>query len=225
MSRELAFAAVLLLLAAASVAHAECPSFAPYNANLFRNGGKGYVFSDAQYTYDIAICEPLSSSVCSGQSDITVCQEWGPGASENKILGAEKYSFSSLSSSSDEGFILTMGGVTDSDCLPSGNQAKLTLTCDRSVTGDLKFSYDGYAACSGLSLGSIILIIALVLSVVYLIAGMAWQYKKGERGVVGLLPHKSFWASIPGLIKDGCAFTYDKIRQVTSSGTSYSSVP
>merc|ERR1711916_90630 len=64
----------------------------------------------------------------------------------------------------------------------------------------------------GLSIGSIILIVALVCSVIYLAAGVGWQYRKGERGVVGLLPHKGFWSSIPGLVKEGVLFSYTSIR-------------
>merc|ERR1711916_293089 len=37
----------------------------------------------------------------------------------------------------------------------------------------------------GLSIGSIILIVALVCSVIYLAAGVGWQHRKGERGLVG----------------------------------------
>jgi len=65
---------------------------------------------------------------------------------------------------------------------------------------------------SGLSLGSILLITLLVIVVVYVVGGMAFQYRFREARGVDMVPNLEFWKTIPGLVKDGCIFTWAKIQ-------------
>jgi len=70
----------------------------------------------------------------------------------------------------------------------------------------------------GLSGGAIILIVLLVCVVVYLVGGvLVNRYVRHKEGP-DLLPNREFWIMLPGLVKDGCYFTYTKIRgQVDSN--------
>eukprot|EP01113_Clastostelium_recurvatum_P000451 TRINITY_DN1019_c0_g1_i2.p1 TRINITY_DN1019_c0_g1~~TRINITY_DN1019_c0_g1_i2.p1 ORF type:complete len:245 (-),score=45.13 TRINITY_DN1019_c0_g1_i2:100-834(-) len=65
----------------------------------------------------------------------------------------------------------------------------------------------------GLSGGSILLIILLVAVVVYLVGGFVvnWKVRHMDPNVQAL-PNISFWQEIPGLVKDGAAFTYGKLH-------------
>lgn len=61
-------------------------------------------------------------------------------------------------------------------------------------------------AGSGLSGGSVLLIVALVLVVVYIvIGGLFMKYKRGAIGTE-MIPNKSFWSALPLLVKDGVMF-------------------
>ena len=186
------------------------------------------------------MCEGLSSSDCD-TSGISACQTWGTKSGEQKAIGGLDFEVEALSGSSKTGISVIQKGIKDSSsCPPNGNYVQVDIECDPGKVGDLQLSYDGYFTCKyqfkgkhanackgaggggggagapakkkGLSIGSIILIVALVCSVIYLAAGVGWQYRKGERGVVGLLPHKGFWSSIPGLVKEGVLFSYTSIR-------------
>lgn len=59
---------------------------------------------------------------------------------------------------------------------------------------------------SGLSTGSILLILFFVFLILYLVGGII--YKKIVNGAQGkeLIPNIEFWTSLPGLVLDGCAF-------------------
>lgn len=57
-----------------------------------------------------------------------------------------------------------------------------------------------------LTAGSVLLIVFFCLLAVYVLGGMVWNYRAGATGT-DLLPHASFWKSVPGLIKDGVRFT------------------
>lgn len=74
------------------------------------------------------------------------------------------------------------------------------------------FHWETFAACpsygTGLSLGTILLVLAPVLAAVYLLAGVAYKsYVQGVRGWERL-PHISLWLSLPGLVWDGMQFTW-----------------
>eukprot|EP00300_Choanocystis_sp_HF-7_P028416 c34015_g1_i1.p1 GENE.c34015_g1_i1~~c34015_g1_i1.p1 ORF type:complete len:304 (-),score=36.48 c34015_g1_i1:46-843(-) len=70
----------------------------------------------------------------------------------------------------------------------------------------------GHSKKKGLSVGSILLILLLVCSVVYLVAGMAFQFQFRQARGLDLIPNRAFWTMLPGLIKDGFLFVYRKIR-------------
>jgi len=63
--------------------------------------------------------------------------------------------------------------------------------------------------------GTLFLILLLIIVVLYIVGGVIFRYKFREvEPGLGLLPHLGFWTVIPGLVKDGFIFTFDKIRGI-----------
>jgi len=61
---------------------------------------------------------------------------------------------------------------------------------------------------TGLSIGSILLIVFFVVLFVYLIGGVVIKkYKMGVENMPEMIPNYEFWAGIPSLVKDGVVFT------------------
>ena len=57
--------------------------------------------------------------------------------------------------------------------------------------------------------GVALMVTSLVLFSGYCVIGAVLQHKRGETGP-NLIPHRDFWASLPGDIKEGCKFTFGK---------------
>eukprot|EP00111_Clytia_hemisphaerica_P009524 TCONS_00027924-protein len=71
----------------------------------------------------------------------------------------------------------------------------------------------GSSGKNGISTGTILCIVLLVLIIVYMVSGILINkyVRKVEKG--DEFPNKNFWKDFPGLIKDGFAFTYHQIRR------------
>jgi hypothetical protein len=77
----------------------------------------------------------------------------------------------------------------------------------------------GGAGGGGLSGGSVLLIILVVLIPVYIIGGCIFMRKqRGTTTMAESCPHSEFWFAFPGLVKDGCTFTVNKIKQMAGGG-------
>jgi len=86
-------------------------------------------------------------------------------------------------------------------------------------------SNDGGSGKSGLSGGSIFLIILVVSISVYLIVGCIYLRKvKGTVGMKESCPNGGFWTALPGLVKDGLAFTWAKLRGLCGGKGEYESM-
>jgi len=73
---------------------------------------------------------------------------------------------------------------------------------------------------SGLSGGTIFLILLIVLIPVYIVAGFVYKMKmKGTTGIESC-PNIEFWRLLPVLIKDGFLFTWSKLRGLCNKGQS-----
>ncbi|KAL9966513.1 hypothetical protein ACROYT_G024599 [Oculina patagonica] len=78
---------------------------------------------------------------------------------------------------------------------------------------------------SGLSTGSILIIVFISLLVVYLVAGIL--FNKFHKGATGkeVIPNVSFWADFPLLVKDGAVFSYQCCKNICSrKRSSYESI-
>jgi len=87
----------------------------------------------------------------------------------------------------------------------------------------------GGGGSSGLSGGWVFIIILIVVTFVYCVGGAAFmRIKRGATGI-DLIPHQQYWRECPGLMRDGCRYTWMKISYCIArarggtGGTSYSS--
>ena len=63
-------------------------------------------------------------------------------------------------------------------------------------------------ANTGLTAGDEFLLVIFLVPFGYVVGGFMYlHYVKKEEGA-NRIPHRTFWTSIPGLVKDGCAFTW-----------------
>ncbi|XP_068671560.1 uncharacterized protein [Montipora foliosa] len=78
---------------------------------------------------------------------------------------------------------------------------------------------------SGLSTGSILIIIFICMLVVYLVAGLLFnKYSKGASGKE-LIPNVNFWTDFPLLVKDGIIFFFECCKRACSrKQSSYESI-
>ena len=84
---------------------------------------------------------------------------------------------------------------------------------DVSLTDDSCCSKSGprpgsLSGAGSLSIGSILLIIALVVAIVYLLAGVVIQSTVRKAEGSDRIPNVSFWSLLPGLVRDGFKFTF-----------------
>jgi len=101
-----------------------------------------------------------------------------------------------------------------------------TLEVTSSKACNYEYQLKTAAACSGggggkggLSGGWVFIIILCVVIPVYIIVGCI--YKKQRTGASGMemCPNIDFWRSLPGLVKDGCRYTWSKLTGPCRSGT------
>jgi hypothetical protein len=74
---------------------------------------------------------------------------------------------------------------------------------------------------NGLSGGTIVIIILIASIFIYLVGFMTFNKFKRQATGVDILPHRTFWISLPGYSLDGVMFVFKK---VTGKGTSYTPV-
>lgn len=199
------------------------------------DGGKsGPRFTDIKGDQDRTFawnpCTPFNTS--SGCSNILVCQETYDG---HHNAGTQDTKFSV---DTNGNVVISYGGSKDE----SGNtrESKITLKCNPSQPGYgtiPKFTetmpsakttlysatFTSQFSCaeggsSGLSPGSIILIIFFPLVLMYVIVGILInRYGRGIESIPELLPNHSFWADFPFLVKDGIVLTFGCVKAGCSS--------
>lgn len=113
---------------------------------------------------------------------------------------------------------------------------EVQLKCDKKVTKptfvmtgeqpDLQYNFvlthkcvcpDGCvrmnAGLTGLTTGSILCIVFFVGLFVYFLGGVAYRWKFREAQGLDRIPNKEFWASYPGLVKDGFVFIVTTVKE------------
>jgi len=58
----------------------------------------------------------------------------------------------------------------------------------------------------------VFVIIVLVGLFVYCVAGMTFMRVQKQASGLAMIPNQGFWAAIPGLVKDGCKYSWYKLR-------------
>jgi len=175
-------------------------------------------------------CASTSGSVVSSSS--SVCQ----------LSSTSSYLVYDLGDASSATFTSRYGKLAlKYTSLDTSREAYVSLTCDCKEEGRMvakgvdvaqghifdmelftKYACDMscLSAGSGLSTGDILIILFLSLSVVYVVAGIA--INKGVRKLEGaeILPNRTFWMALPGLVKEGFQFTMEKVRKPGGDGSS-----
>jgi len=80
---------------------------------------------------------------------------------------------------------------------------------------------DNSGGSSGLSGGWIFIIVLAVTVPLYVVLGCTYNRKKQNKEGFDACPNAAFWRDLPGLAKDGCVFTFRKLRSLCDkSGSS-----
>jgi len=200
-----------------------------------------YTISANDYNYKVMICKTLATT-CYGMTQ-SVCRISVWGGVEYACGTSSAMTFRDYSIPNQGVGIFYDGGEA---CGGTPRTSTINIICDTSTeatlvsatesTGcDLIFTMRSKHACpsagggggkgggSGgskkLSPGSILLIIVLVGAVVYLAAGVFYRTKfQGAEGI-NRVPNIELWISLPGLVKDGFLFTYNKIYGLFNRGS------
>ncbi|XP_077979003.1 cation-dependent mannose-6-phosphate receptor-like [Glandiceps talaboti] len=163
------------------------------------------------YYYSYNPCHDFSDS---GDCDnVAMCQKTSPG------VGAKYYDLGDQNSAEfvmqGNDIILQYLGKGQFD--PTPRTSKVKLVCqDSSVDnfiahgedpkGETTYTFELHSSLccygtGGLSVGSVLCIIFFVAVTVYLVGGVLYmKFAKNETGI-NLIPHWTFWVSVPGLIK------------------------
>ncbi|XP_070565871.1 uncharacterized protein [Ptychodera flava] len=183
------------------------------------------------YYYSYNPCYDFTDGTGDCQN-VAACQKSSPGVAQRDYDLGNQASASFVTEGNDLFLQYSGSGTAD----PTQRTSKVKLICSNSGTPDALIAYGESSAGSttynfelysqhccgkedtgggdgGLSAGSILCIIALVLVIVYLIGGvLIMKFVKKETGS-DLIPNKGFWVSLPGYIKDGFLFAISPCRK------------
>eukprot|EP00009_Paramoeba_aestuarina_P005175 CAMPEP_0201523576 /NCGR_PEP_ID=MMETSP0161_2-20130828/20356_1 /ASSEMBLY_ACC=CAM_ASM_000251 /TAXON_ID=180227 /ORGANISM="Neoparamoeba aestuarina, Strain SoJaBio B1-5/56/2" /LENGTH=246 /DNA_ID=CAMNT_0047922739 /DNA_START=83 /DNA_END=823 /DNA_ORIENTATION=+ len=190
-------------------------------------------------TFYFQLCDPTTSTPNVGNSNecnqITptqVCQQDGVNLDWSCGINPSTTAYGDPG----KGVVMAASGGSDSGCT-SGRSSFVRVICPDGTgfsSGTVKFVEENPTCTytialyhdvgcakgsSGLSGGSIFLIIFFVGFAVYFAAGAGWNYYQGKRGIE-IIPQVEFWKDLPFLVKDGVMFLVGKC----TGGGSYSTV-
>ena len=69
-----------------------------------------------------------------------------------------------------------------------------------------------------MSIGDVLLLVFFLALFLYFAVGICVQIFVRKRSGINAVPNKDFWTALPGLIKDGSNFTYNRIFKRRSEG-------
>eukprot|EP01123_Difflugia_compressa_P014704 TRINITY_DN7925_c0_g1_i1.p1 TRINITY_DN7925_c0_g1~~TRINITY_DN7925_c0_g1_i1.p1 ORF type:complete len:227 (-),score=18.70 TRINITY_DN7925_c0_g1_i1:31-711(-) len=185
--------------------------------------GNELTMEDSYSQYTISICKnPYGCGNCGGQAGYCQITEFW-----QDCVGV----FSSIS-----GMTSTEGVEIMYDKGDWNSIGRVKLTCDpsadgvknvrpdnnnyRVLLGESKYACLVCSTCgafdSSLSLGSSIMIAVLVITIVYLGAGMSWNYFRNERRGIEMIPNLEIWKGVPILVKDGTMYTVHIVKSKIS---------
>lgn len=191
------------------------------------------------YTIKLNLCRPIIDTMCNDAgSDVAACQEWptpdfkyhaalgsasGITFAEGKTTGEGGYggtvSFTGMANQVNINFICEeKAGAGTPTFMDKPNQNTFLLQWKSKYACPAGFKE---AASGGLSAGSVMLIILLVVTIVYFVGGILFQKFKNHAEGADLIPNRQFWTELPLLVRDGFKFV---IGKVTGKSSSYQSV-
>jgi len=194
------------------------------------------------YEYEFEVCGPgfeCGLSACTGLAPKGgSCQSWGDFMSKDSeaCLGANVPS-AIVGLNNGEGVTLTYANGDEYKSNPRTTNLVLkcdktqkdwgTVTFDDSKQLDLLFTVtvvsehacpgSGGGATTGMSIGTILLIVIVCAIPAYLIAVIIFNKVKGEASGAELIPNLQFWKALPGYVKDGFFFYYSTWRRQLQS--------
>ncbi|XP_065830100.1 uncharacterized protein [Oscarella lobularis] len=243
------FVAVLVLVGRAASQDVECVrkstcsckmsdesgviNLSPLQANN-KDEARFVVYDDHhKYGYAFNPCHAFNDeNGCSVDDDVAVCQR-APGghASICGLQGNATFTVDQATKEVNVSFQQGTGGRSSSIKLVC-NEAMNDSAAVWSFLGEnprlhYNFRFESKCCCpdgcpfenGGISAGSILVIVFFGLITVYFVAGiLVMKFKSGAQGKE-MIPNVSFWASLPGLVKDGFLFVFQKCRRGGSSGS------
>jgi len=203
-----------------------------------------YTGADAKYNYKMNVCGLSNTADCMANA-ATICQ-WNKGGSYVASLGEWNGSPNPIWSYIDKAkpelgvaVQFTNGDMCWRPGQPITRVVNVQFVCKQGFGTNKTFSIDedsdtciftmqlttdqacppGPADAGGLSGGSAFLIILLVVVILYVVGGCIYMRKrKGTQGMKESCPNNAFWFGLPGLVKDGCLFTFGKMRRGIKGG-------
>jgi len=211
---------------------------------LTKTAGPDYQGNDDFFTYRMNVCgSTLQGGRCAGTA---VCAFWKDDmqfhGSYGSWLGTPEPTWGLADTTNPSlGAVLSFKNG-QSACAGKTETANIVLLCDPTVTTDQPFAVnEDFTTCTltvtmrhakacptgggdddGLSGGSIFLILLLVFFVLYIVGGMIYKSKRLGATGADTCPNVEFWRALPGLVTDGCKFTWHKLRNVTNRSSAAS---
>ena len=177
--------------------------------------------------YYFNLCAAITTITCDGAGPSPACiQNYGqaqppslPTGSCASIGTYPAATSSSVGDGSNASLVLSYQGGD------GGRSFDITLSCAPTLTpptatddGNLKYgiAFGAPAICAGasggrtgLSYGSLTLILSGVAIFVYIAGGIFYNHRYREVPLgVGAIPQWAYWKQLPGLVRDGCKFSY-----------------
>ena len=199
----------------------------------------------AVYNWNICAVQNSCPSEC-GTTGTVACQSCASAPRSIGVISAQTFQVTPGINSVN--FIYGQGSIS-SGCGGIARNSNISVACSTTATAAIMVNAPPNGQCfytiimnssfacpstvkpppplkppsSGLSGGSIFLIVISCLFVTYMIAGALYQWKMHEASGMDLCPNREFWSESGSLIKGGTLFTWSKITGSQSS-TSYESV-
>lgn len=191
-------------------------------------GDNDYIASSPDYDYYVNICGTVNERGC----DAAACQYSGP----DYISTLGRYSDEDSKihwTSMENGVIMTMANGDPCQGATQPRTTHVQLTCAAVELGPLTVVDDssahsceaeGYTfrmetchACVGGCSSKAMLFLKVTIGgfLVYLVLGTVWNHKKNEMGwKESFPPNKQFWIDLPGYVRVGCLFSFEKLKEL-----------
>jgi len=187
-------------------------------------------------TYYYQPCTTIASTQCDGKSGAAICQrESGfPIYNSCGVFTTDCGSWNERAPAGSGFSALFQGGTV-------GRKTEITFQCSQTAGSFTwaseqpqlfyHFNWLHPAACptssdggsggdgGGLAIGWIFIICLLVVMLLYVVGGVAFQRFYRHESGLDLIPQREFWFGLPFMVKDGHVYTFNKLRSLC--GRSY----
>ena len=220
----------------------------PFQTKLQQENGYGKFVTAGEGFYTMP-CMALSAVTCELKSTSAAVQYWGkpvpPGHYVDSCASLGEFNYNNCTLTQTAGkFGLLCGFVGGSPLRTGGPERRVEIiyTCAPGnptvqgqevppKSGSYVITFSGAAACGVLwvkpmSIGWIILIMLPVLFLLYVVGGCIYNVKLvGKKPGLTAFPQIQYWKMLPGLVKDGCKYTYVTLRKTYYEKIRGGSVP